>query len=122
MPPLRNLWRYYPERKGLCTGIVLAFFGLSAVIFNYISNIVINPNRNLADKETQFYCPDTARNVPTFFFYVFLITIVVGIFSVFLILPFEEEKPDNYIKQVDEEVILNKYFFIFKKRILKKIL
>jgi len=102
MPPLRNLWRFYPERKGLCTGIVLAFFGLSAVIFNAISNVIINPNQLELDPKTQFYPEEVGKNVPTFFFYCFVITISVGFLSVFLVFSFEEEKEDNYVGQIDE--------------------
>lgn len=102
MPPLRNLWRYYPERKGLCTGVVLAFFGLSAVIFNAFSNVIINPEGKSLDEKTQFYPEDVGRNVPTFFFYCFLITLAGGVLSVLLVFSYEEEKEENYLAHVDE--------------------
>lgn len=101
MPPLRNLWKYYPERKGFCTGIVLAFFGLSAVFFNFISNKIINPDQEESDQETQFYSEQIGKNVPIYFLYCFIITISVGFFSVFLVF--------NYDNEIKEEVII-KYF------------
>jgi hypothetical protein len=101
MPPLRNLWRFYPERKGLCTGVVLAFFGVSAVIFNIISNNIINPDKLEPDKNTKFYPVEVGRNVPTYFFYCFVITIIAGILSVFLVFTYEEDKVDDFIEQRD---------------------
>lgn len=100
MPPLRNIWRYYPERKGLCTGIILAFFGISAVIFNAFSNIIINPNKIDIDKVTQLYPEEVGKNVPTFFFYCFVITIIGGLFSILFVFTYEEEK-EGYEEQVD---------------------
>lgn len=102
MPPLRNLWRFYPERKGLCTGVVLAFFGLSAVIFNAISNVLINPNKLEMCPTTQFYPEEVAKNVPIFFFYCSIITLSIGLLSVLFVFSFEEEKDENYEKQIDE--------------------
>ena len=55
MEPLRTLWRYYPENKGLFSGCVLTGFGLSTLIFNKISDNIINPYNEEIDKNTKFY-------------------------------------------------------------------
>jgi OFA family oxalate/formate antiporter-like MFS transporter len=43
LPNLKNCWKYFPEKKGLITGLVLSSFGLSAFIFTAIGDYIINP-------------------------------------------------------------------------------
>jgi len=90
MPPLRTLWKYYPNRKGLCTGISLAAFGTSAMIFNKISDTIINPNHEGLDPITQFYPKDVGLKVPDFYFYTFIIIIVAGLLGALILFPYPE--------------------------------
>ena len=46
--PIQNAWLWFPDRPGLCSGIILSGFGLSALIFNNIVFILVNPNNESA--------------------------------------------------------------------------
>ena len=35
---------WFPKQKGLAVGVVVGGFGLGALIFNYISTAILNPN------------------------------------------------------------------------------
>uniref|UniRef100_A0A2C9L5X0 Major facilitator superfamily (MFS) profile domain-containing protein n=1 Tax=Biomphalaria glabrata TaxID=6526 RepID=A0A2C9L5X0_BIOGL len=49
--PLACCMRWFPERKGLVNGLVVAGFGGGAFIFNQVQTAFINPDNLQADKE-----------------------------------------------------------------------
>lgn len=51
--PMRNMFKYFPNRKGLCSGICLAGFGLGSIFFNTIAVAIINPKDIPIDTSTQ---------------------------------------------------------------------
>ena len=100
MPPLRNLWKYYPNKKGTCTGVVLCAFGLSAIVLNKVSNLIINPDHEKIDKTTEFYPKDVGLRVPDYFLVVSIIMISFGLFASIFIFEYTEKKDDiveNYL-------------------------
>jgi len=116
MPPLRNLWKYYPDIKGTCTGIVLCAFGFSAIILNKISNIIINPDHVKIDKTTELYPDYIGLRVPKYFFITSIIMISFGLFSSLFIFEYEEKKADileNYISA--DLTVINFLFLMIKK-------
>jgi hypothetical protein len=92
MPPIRNLWKYYPDIKGTCTGIVLCGFGFSAIILNKISNMIINPDLVKIDKTTHFYPEYIGLRVPNYFLTASILVIFFGLFASILIFEYEEDK------------------------------
>jgi MFS family permease len=42
--PLRLLWKRYPERRGMVSGVIASANGSAGVVFNYISLLLVNPN------------------------------------------------------------------------------
>jgi len=42
--PVKICWGYYPNRKGIVSGIIIGVFGLGSFTFNMISSNLINPN------------------------------------------------------------------------------
>ncbi len=58
--PIACGWSYYPNRKGLVSGIVISGFGLSSFIFSFVVKALFNPdNRDVTDDQygngTYFY-------------------------------------------------------------------
>jgi hypothetical protein len=37
-------WEWFPKRKGMVTGIIVAMIGLGSVLFFFISTKVVNPD------------------------------------------------------------------------------
>ena len=37
-------WKYFPENKGLVSGIISGAYGMGNLIFSYMSTSIINPN------------------------------------------------------------------------------
>jgi OFA family oxalate/formate antiporter-like MFS transporter len=42
--PIVCCWEWFPEKRGLVTGIIVAGFGFGAFIFGFISSAIINPD------------------------------------------------------------------------------
>jgi len=79
MAPLKNLWKYFPNRKGLVSGLVVCGFGSSALIFNTIADKYINPDRLLPEEigSNKYYPESVANNYPS------CMLLFTAIFSVF---------------------------------------
>ena len=69
--PLSAVMRWMPKWKGLANGIVVAGFGLSALIFNLVQTVYVNPHNvdTVKNKngEEFFVDPDLLERVPTLF-------------------------------------------------------
>lgn len=71
MVPLICCWEYFPERKGLITGIIVGAYGFGSFVFNQISSALVNPESlkptiliHNGKSEIKYYTPDVANNVP----------------------------------------------------------
>ena len=79
--PLVCGWEYFPHKKGLVTGCILAGYGFSSFIFSLISTKLVNPNHEnptIEDPDTgvTYYDSDVADRTP------FMIRILVLIWAV----------------------------------------
>ena len=77
MIPLVCSWEYFPERKGLITGIVVGAYGFSSFIFTFISTKLVNPNDEnptivvTNGKETiDYFTADIADNVIIYIYFI----------------------------------------------------
>ena len=59
LTPVRNAWLWFPDKAGLCSGIILSGFGLSELIFNNIAFELVNPDNLSADADGKF--PDSVN-------------------------------------------------------------
>ena len=51
MVPLNNSFKYFPNYRGVVSGIISTGFGLSSFIFSYVVLFIVNPN-NIKPNET----------------------------------------------------------------------
>lgn len=73
MTALKNAWQYFPSKKGLLSGVILASNSVGAILWTVLAKAVANP-RNEKPMETlklegsteYFYLPDqdAVKNVP----------------------------------------------------------
>ena len=47
--PVTCAWQYFPNYKGLVTGIIVGGFGFGSFIFSFLSTAIINPNNEKPD-------------------------------------------------------------------------
>ena len=72
--PIMCGWEWFPENKGLISGLVVAGFGFGAFIFGFISTGIVNPDNEKADVHfihdgvtDKIFPYDVARKVPHMF-------------------------------------------------------
>ena len=85
---LKNCWKYFPEQKGLISGIVLSCFGLGAFIFTSIADGVIKSNEGSKDE-------DIIKGFKKYLIIVLVCIGVAGTLSSILCFPYK--KIDQYI-------------------------
>ena len=102
LPLMKNCWKYYPNKKGLITGLILSAFGLSAFILISICDEMVNPNDIKA--KNNIYSKEIANKFIDFIMLYIYLIIIIGIIVIFLVFPFEDEnsienvKDNNYLK------------------------
>lgn len=65
--PLVCSWEYFPERKGLMTGIIISAYGFGSFAFALISTALVNPNGlnpDIEDHNDVFYSTKISDRVP----------------------------------------------------------
>lgn len=43
-PPILSSMEWFPERKGLISGLIIGAFGFGATVFGFITRAVVNPD------------------------------------------------------------------------------
>lgn len=60
--PLLCSYKHFPDRKGLCSGIILMAFGVGGFIFNKVGTAFLNPNGLNPDPLTKLYPEEVTDN------------------------------------------------------------
>ena len=87
--------KWYPNNKGIVNGIVLCGFGISALIFDKIQTILINPNNLSQNALTGFTDDEIIGNFPYIFLYLGGIFFIMQMIGILLI----SHPPKNYVAQ-----------------------
>ena len=97
--PLSSAMKWFPKWKGIANGVVVAGFGLGALIFDAVQTFYINPQNLSADSDKHFTEPELLDRVPTMFL------ILAGTYAVMQLVGslLITNPPDEYFKtDVDE--------------------
>jgi len=90
---LKNCWKYFPNKKGLISGIIFSSFGLSSFAFTSLGDLIINPNSK--EKEPNgFYSEEISNKFLDYIKFYIICIIIMGTISSILCFPYENEKSD----------------------------
>lgn len=92
--PIYNGWRYFPNNKGLVSGIILAGFGFGPFVFNYVSTALVNPNNEQANA-AGYYPEDVGNNVPSMIRILCICWSAIIVVGIIMIFPFQPEKSED---------------------------
>ncbi len=107
MLPIRNAWLFYPEKKGMVSGLILSCYSIGAIAWIFLSTAVANPDNLPASvhilngKEVEkFYPPDSsvADNVPNMLRVLSYCFISMTLVATLLIT--KKENPEKKMKSV----------------------
>ena len=93
MLPLKSAWSFFPERKGMVGGLILASHSFGAIGWSFFTAKIINPNNeapnlyiNVGNSLNVLYSPDSdpVMNVSYMLRMVFAIELTLFIFAVIL--------------------------------------
>ena len=99
-PILKSSWKYFPEKKGLLTGIILCVFGLCPMVFTSIADYVINPEH--IKPINGIYDSSIAERMKNYSFIMVIVFSCCGLLSQILMFPL-----DN-IESTDKEDLKDK--------------
>ena len=106
---LKTCWKYFPEKKGLITGLVLCCFGLSPFAFTTLADLVINKEGIPADNAGIF--PDTvAIKMKDYALIMAIVQGGFGLLALLIMFPMdsvESTDKDDKKKEGEEKLIKN---------------
>ncbi len=97
MVPLVCAWEYFPEKKGLMTGIIIGAYGFGSFFFSLISTKLVNPtgaNPTIQVGDITFYDANVADRVP----YMIRTLVYIWIFFVALGVLLISRKPKERVE------------------------
>lgn len=89
MIPIKNAYSYYPNRKGMSSGIIMMVYGVGPFIFNQVILKLVNPD-NLPSNKNHIFPPEVALNFPNTLRVLSLIYFIVGTFGCLLFYPLKK--------------------------------
>ena len=105
-PILKTCWKYFPEKKGLITGIVLCCFGLSPFAFTSLADWIIN-NEGIPPDNEGIFPESVANRMKTYALVMAIVFSVLGVFALLLMFPMDNiesnDKADKKPEQNEEE-------------------
>lgn len=92
MLPIKNAWLFFPEKKGMISGIILSCYSLGAIAWSFLTMFLANPNnvKSIAvpngNTIDHLYMSDSevVHNVPQMFRVISYIFVGMGVLCVLL--------------------------------------
>lgn len=85
--PISNAYKYFPNKKGLCSGICIMGLGFGALIFNQIILHVMNPNNLKPNKSDGYFPREVADNLPKTWRILALVYFCISLIATIIIFP-----------------------------------
>ena len=99
-PILKTTWKYFPQKKGFLTGVILCVFGLCPMVFTSIADFVINPEgESMVDKN---FRPEIAIKMKDFALIMSITMGIFGILSQLLMFPIDHIITTDETKKTDD--------------------
>ena len=112
---LKNSWKYFPQNQGLVNGIILGGAGISSSILTPLADfLIINPDKESANSKTGIYSKSVGNRVPKYLVILNVTFLFLGLLSLFITFPFQEEQAPIRAREGEVETSLKDTFFSLK--------
>ena len=100
--PIKNACFYYPEQKGLISSVIMSFVGVSAALYIFIGENIVNPDKEgVIDQETDpYYSEEVSKRSKNYFLFAM---IVLPTFTFLSFLFFYKYNPNCETEENEEE-------------------
>lgn len=118
--PIMCSWEWFPNHKGLVSGLVVAGFGFSAFIFGFVTTAIANPNNfgpdlPLTGGTDKLMPQSVGERVPAMLRYCLIAWVVLGILAILGIsrnpefVREEKEEEERYSSEFEEPKTIVNY-------------
>ena len=117
LPLLLEIWKYFPNMKGLITGIFFIGRGITISFYEQISIKLINPEEKNMNKMQNIYAPDINDNFFNYLRNTFLFLCFLSIICHFLIYPYSIYayhfyKNQNEFKEKMQKGLIQEFYIL----------
>ena len=100
--PIKNACFYYPEKKGLISSVIMSFIGVSAALYIFIGENIVNPDKEgVIDQEKEpYYSEEVSERSKNYFLFAM---IALPIFTFLSFLFFYKYNPNCENEENEEE-------------------
>jgi len=96
MPGIIEIWKYFPNNKGIASGTAFAGFGFTRLLFKYVSIYMINPTEELPLPKRERYDTHINNNFLIYLKKSEIFFSLLSVLCILLIFPFEKNIQDDY--------------------------
>ena len=108
--PLICAWEWFPEKKGLISGVIIGAFGFGALIFGFVTRWIVNPENEgvVQQPNGEKYFPETqAMRVPGMFHICLVIWCILLLVGTLLVsrnpeFPYKKSTKKNFISNLKD--------------------
>ncbi len=100
--PMMCVWKYFPDKRGLMSGISVCGFSLGSLFFSYLSRVIVNPN-NVSPTEYEhgaikdhYFESDVYNNVPKLFT---ILSVIWGLILTYTVVAVQDP-PKEYVEKL----------------------
>lgn len=105
----KNGWKFFPNKKGLVSGINLAAVGISSSFLTPLADYgIINPNKNKTDSDG-LYPKKIANRLPRYLYVLLGIFFIIGIISYFITFNYIDESKAIIPEKIENEKIIDNH-------------
>jgi len=90
-PPIICGWEWFPNHKGLISGLCVGGFGFGALVFGFISTAIVNPDNKMpskpdgCDKCDPLFPVEVSENVPKMLKFCLIFWVILSIIAILTI-------------------------------------
>ena len=96
MPAIIEIWKYFPNNKGIASGTAFAGFGFTRLLFKYVSIYMINPTEELPLPKRERYDTHINNNFLVYLKKSEIFFSFLSVLCILLIFPFEKNQQQDY--------------------------
>jgi hypothetical protein len=98
-----NACAFLPHKKGLINGLANVFWTLSCSLFNFLGQVIVNPDGLPHDDKTKMYSKEISENIITYSIFAIICLAILTTITVILSFPYKKEKYETLSEEEESK-------------------